>query len=131
MGWSDDYLQTASLDHAICFHDHGRVDDWLLYALDSPAAGSSRSLGRGTIYTRDGRLIATVAQAGLIRVLDAPRAGRICSVEGSRTMTGEQPVVPLLPHRTVEHLQVGERPKSRERTVSRQDRLELHRKSRR
>ena len=77
MGWADDYLQTASLDHAIWFHDHGRVDDWLLYALDSPAAGSSRSLGRGTIYTRDGRLLATVAQEGLIRVLDAPRAGRI------------------------------------------------------
>lgn len=77
IGWADDYLQTASLDHAIWFHDRFRVDDWLLYALDSPAAAGSRALGQGTIYTRDGRLVGTASQEGLIRVLDKPRTNMI------------------------------------------------------
>src|SRR3546814_19345231 len=49
------------------------------------------------------------------------------SVEGSRTMTGEQPFVPVMPHRTFEDLQVGERRKSRERTISRQEILDFAR----
>lgn len=57
----------ASLDHAMWFHDSVRVDDWLLYATDSPAAGGSRGLCRGSIFTRDGRLVASVAQEGLMR----------------------------------------------------------------
>lgn len=73
VGWASDYLQTASLDHSIWFHDRFRSDDWLLYALDSTAAAGARTLGRGTVYTRDGRLVATVAQEGLIRMLAEPR----------------------------------------------------------
>ncbi len=65
--WADPALQDASLDHSIWFHDHGRVDDWLLYVLDSPYAGFARGLGRGLIYAADGRLLASVAQEGLIR----------------------------------------------------------------
>jgi acyl-CoA thioesterase-2 len=62
-------VQMASLDHAMWFHRPFRVDDWLMYSLDSPTAENARGLARGLIYTRDGRLAASVAQEGLIRVL--------------------------------------------------------------
>lgn len=62
-------VQMASLDHALWFHRPFRIDDWLLYALDSPSASGARGLARGSIYTRDGVLVASVAQEGLIRVL--------------------------------------------------------------
>lgn len=65
--WADALLQDASLDHAIWFHSHARADEWLLYVLDSPFAGGALGLGRGLIYTADGRLVASVAQQGLIR----------------------------------------------------------------
>ena len=59
--------QMASLDHAMWFHDDFKTDEWLLYAQDSPRASGGRGLNRGTIYTRDGRLVASVMQEGLIR----------------------------------------------------------------
>lgn len=62
-------VQMASLDHALWFHRPFRIDDWLLYALDSPSASGARGLARGSIFTRDGVLVASVAQEGLIRVL--------------------------------------------------------------
>lgn len=58
----------ASLDHAIWFHRDFRIDDWLLYATDSPSAGNARGFSRGTIFTTDGNLIASVVQEGLLRV---------------------------------------------------------------
>jgi acyl-CoA thioesterase II len=61
-------VKLASLDHAIWFHDHFRADDWLLYAIDSPWSGLARGYGRGQIFTRDGRLVASVAQEGMIRL---------------------------------------------------------------
>ncbi len=60
-------LQVASIDHAIWFHRDFNVDDWLLYAIESPSASGARGFSRGSIYTRDGRLVASVAQEGLIR----------------------------------------------------------------
>ncbi len=60
-------LQVASLDHALWFHRPFRVDEWLLYSEDSPSASGARGLSRGNLFTRDGRLIASVAQEGLIR----------------------------------------------------------------
>jgi len=57
----------ASIDHALWFHDEFSSDDWLLYVQDSPWANHARGLTRGMIYTRDGRLIASVAQEGLLR----------------------------------------------------------------
>lgn len=57
----------ASLDHALWFHRPAKVDDWLLYVMDSPGAQSARGLSRGSIYTRDGTLVASVAQEGLMR----------------------------------------------------------------
>ncbi|MCB1566923.1 MAG: thioesterase family protein, partial [Xanthomonadales bacterium] len=61
-------VQMASLDHAMWFHRSFRIDDWLLYACDSPSASGGRGLARGSIYDRTGRLIASTAQEGLIRV---------------------------------------------------------------
>jgi acyl-CoA thioesterase-2 len=60
-------LQVASLDHAVWFHRPFRADQWLLYAQDSPNAAGARALTRGLLYTREGRLVASVAQEGLIR----------------------------------------------------------------
>jgi acyl-CoA thioesterase-2 len=65
--FGDPDMQFASLDHAVWFHDDFRVDDWLLYAMDSPWAGGARGFNRGRIFTRDGRLVASVAQEGLVR----------------------------------------------------------------
>ncbi|HXR61970.1 MAG TPA: acyl-CoA thioesterase II [Rudaea sp.] len=62
-------VQVASLDHALWFHRPLRVDDWLLYSCDSPSAQGARGLTRGMIYARDGRLVASTAQEGLIRIL--------------------------------------------------------------
>ncbi len=65
-------LRAASLDHAMWFHRDFRIDDWLLYAIDSPSGGGARALCRGEIYARDGRLVASVAQEGMVRVLTPP-----------------------------------------------------------
>lgn len=65
-------VQGVSLDHAMWFHDTFRMDEWLLYATDSPAAGGARGFCRGSIYTQDGRLVVSVAQEGLMRVQPYP-----------------------------------------------------------
>jgi acyl-CoA thioesterase-2 len=70
VGYRDSRLQMASLDHALWLHRPFRADDWLLYAIDSPAAAGARGFVRGMIFTRDGQLVASVAQEGLIRVRD-------------------------------------------------------------
>ncbi len=57
----------ASIDHAMWFHRPARVDEWLLYAMDSPSAQNARGLARGLIFDRAGRLVASVAQEGLMR----------------------------------------------------------------
>ncbi|MBV6795157.1 acyl-CoA thioesterase II [Xanthomonas euvesicatoria] len=62
-------VQMASLDHALWFHRPFRTDDWLLYSLDSPTAQGSRGLARGQFFTRDGVLVASTTQEGLIRVV--------------------------------------------------------------
>ncbi len=60
-------MMVASIDHAVWFHRPLRVDEWLLYAQESPAAFGARGFARGTLYTRDGVLVASVAQEGLMR----------------------------------------------------------------
>jgi len=64
--WQRD-MQVASLDHALWFHGELRMDDWLLYAMDSPWAGNSRGFSRGSVNNRAGKLGASVTQEGLIR----------------------------------------------------------------
>ena len=61
-------VRPASLDHAMWFHRDFRMDDWLLYVLDSPSASGARGLCRGSLFTRDGRLVASTAQEGMLRV---------------------------------------------------------------
>lgn len=71
-------VRAASLDHAMWFHRDFRLDDWLLYVCDSPSASGARALCRGSVYTQGGQLVASTAQEGLLRVLDAPpRAGTL------------------------------------------------------
>ncbi len=60
--------QMASLDHAIWFHRDVQLDDWLLYSLESPWSGQTRGLSRGHFFDRQGRLIASTAQEGLMRM---------------------------------------------------------------
>jgi acyl-CoA thioesterase II len=66
--WSQPGLFMASLDHAMWFHRPFRADDWLLYVQDSPSASGGRGLSRGLVFTREGTLVATVMQEGLIRM---------------------------------------------------------------
>jgi acyl-CoA thioesterase II len=68
-------MQTASLDHAVWFHDEAPLDQWLLYATTSDWAGRGRGHATGSIYSADGRLIARTAQEGLIRLRPDRRAG--------------------------------------------------------
>lgn len=60
-------LQMASLDHAMWFHHEFNICDWLLYALDSPSTSNSRGFTRGNIFTKEGKLVASVVQEGLLR----------------------------------------------------------------
>jgi acyl-CoA thioesterase-2 len=64
----DPEIQAASLDHALWFHRPFRADEWLLYAEDSPSSSGARGFTRGSLFSRDGRLVASVAQEGLIRL---------------------------------------------------------------
>lgn len=68
-----DTIKVASIDHAMWFHRTVRVKDWHLHLIDSPNAIDARGLVRGSIYSRDGRLVASTAQEGLIKV--KPKAG--------------------------------------------------------
>ncbi|WP_213875414.1 acyl-CoA thioesterase II [Pseudomonas sp. dw_358] len=64
--WNRD-MQLASLDHSLWFHGNVQADEWLLYAIDSPWAGNARGFARASIFNREGRLVASSAQEGLIR----------------------------------------------------------------
>jgi acyl-CoA thioesterase-2 len=68
VNWMTPGMQSASLDHTVWLHEPVRADEWLLYATDSPWAGHGRGMNRGSIFTREGRLVASVAQEGLIRL---------------------------------------------------------------
>ncbi len=65
-------MQAASLDHAMWFHRDFRIDEWLLYDMDGPNASASRGMNFGRIFSQDGRLVATVAQEGLMRLREVP-----------------------------------------------------------
>ena len=65
-------VMMASLDHALWFHEPVRMDQWLLYAQESTVAARGRGFARGTIFQRDGRLVASVAQEGLLRPVKRP-----------------------------------------------------------
>lgn len=67
IGWYDNKVQLASLDHAMWFHRPFRADEWLLLVQDSPSASGARGFNRGTIYAQSGELVASVVQEGLMR----------------------------------------------------------------
>ncbi len=67
LSWYRGDIKAASLDHAVWFHEPFRADEWLLYVTDSPWAGGARGFTRGSIFSGDGRLVASTAQEGMIR----------------------------------------------------------------
>ncbi|WP_066515503.1 acyl-CoA thioesterase [Curtobacterium ammoniigenes] len=67
LAWGTPGLKTASLDHAMWWHRDGRADEWVLYTQDSPSAQGGRGLAFGRMFDREGRLLATVAQEGMVR----------------------------------------------------------------
>jgi acyl-CoA thioesterase-2 len=69
VNWLSPSFQMASLDHAMWFHRSFRADEWLLFQMESPSASGARGFTRGDLWTQDGRLVASVAQEGLIRPL--------------------------------------------------------------
>jgi acyl-CoA thioesterase-2 len=71
ISWVDEKLQSASIDHAMWFHHPFRADEWLFYDQDSPSASGARGYNRGNVFTRDGKLVASVAQEGLMRLWPA------------------------------------------------------------
>ena len=75
VSFDDPRLQGASLDHAMWFHRPFRADDWLLYDQQSPSASNARGLARGEIYSHDGRLVVSVVQEGLVRLVE-PDSGK-------------------------------------------------------
>ena len=68
-------VQVASLDHSLWLHRPARCDEWLLFAIDSPVAAGARGFARGSIFTRDGQLVASVAQEGLTRPRETGQKG--------------------------------------------------------
>lgn len=68
IAWGTPGLNVASLDHAMWWHRFARVDEWLLYVQESPNAIGGRGLSQGRIFTRDGILVASVSQEGMVRV---------------------------------------------------------------
>src|SRR5690606_6985902 len=68
LSWSSPGLSVASLDHAMWWHRPVRVDQWLLYVQDSPSSQGGRALGEAKVYSRDGRLVASIAQEGMVRI---------------------------------------------------------------
>ncbi len=68
VSWMTPGMHVASLDHAIWFHRPFRMDEWLLYVIDSPSASGARGLARGQFFTQDGVLVASTAQEGLVRL---------------------------------------------------------------
>lgn len=66
-------MQVASLDHSVWFHRPVKMDEWLLYSIDSPSASASRGFCRGQVFNQKGEMVASVAQEGLIRKIDLPK----------------------------------------------------------
>jgi acyl-CoA thioesterase-2 len=66
--FGDPRLRIASLDHALWIHQDPKIDEWLLYVMESPWAGGARGFARGSFFDREGRLVASTAQEGLVRV---------------------------------------------------------------
>lgn len=82
LAWTQPRMSVASLDHSMWFHRPARVDEWLLYVQHSPSAQGSRGLGQGHVFSRDGDLVATVAQEGMLRLPQGTEAAK-ATVQGA------------------------------------------------
>ena len=91
-------MQVASLDHAMWFHRPIQVDQWLLYAIDSPSASQARGFARGNIFTESGELIASTTQEGLIRLRN-PRPWRAGLATANRLDCAAAHIGPRAPWR--------------------------------
>jgi acyl-CoA thioesterase-2 len=76
VSWLTPGMQVASLDHAMWFHRPFRMDEWLLYVVDSPSASGARGLARGQVFTQQGVLVASTMQEGLMRKWSAPESAQ-------------------------------------------------------
>jgi acyl-CoA thioesterase-2 len=76
VSWLRRDVRLASIDHAMWFHADVELNDWLLYCIDSPSASGARGFARGSIFSRAGKLVASTAQEGLIRVQTLPPGGQ-------------------------------------------------------
>ena len=83
LSFKNDSVIMASLDHALWFHHEVRMDQWLLYSMDSPSSSGMRGFSRGQFYTEDGKLVASSTQEGLMRVVD-PQERKPRSRPGSK-----------------------------------------------
>jgi acyl-CoA thioesterase-2 len=72
--WSTPGLMSTSLDHAMWFHDDVHLDEWVVFVMDSDWTGGGRGINRGRVFTREGKLVASVVQEGLVRV-GKPKSG--------------------------------------------------------
>jgi acyl-CoA thioesterase-2 len=68
--WDDPTFMGASIDHCMWFHQPFRADEWLLYDTESPIAAGARGLARGFLFDRSGRLVVSVVQEGLARLIE-------------------------------------------------------------
>ena len=75
IGWGgmNQQVMSASIDHAMWFHRSFRADEWLLYVTDSPSASNAKGFNRGTVFTEDGKLVASAIQEGLMRKIEDPQ----------------------------------------------------------
>jgi acyl-CoA thioesterase-2 len=73
ISWDDGHVMGASLDHCMWFHRRFRADSWLLFDQESPTASGARGLARGLVFSREGDLVASVVQEGLLRIGDRPK----------------------------------------------------------
>jgi acyl-CoA thioesterase-2 len=76
LSWTTPGLRSASLDHAMWWHRPGRADEWMLYVQESPSAQAGRGLALGHLFSREGVLLATVAQEFMARVPRRPTTPR-------------------------------------------------------
>jgi acyl-CoA thioesterase-2 len=79
-------MTMASIDHVMWFHRPFRVDEWNLYAIDSPSASGTRGFGRGTVFSRDGKLVASTAQEGLVRIAQQSGVSRPTAISAAREL---------------------------------------------
>jgi acyl-CoA thioesterase-2 len=89
IAWADELFMGASLDHCMWFHRDLRADDWLLFDQVSPTASGARGLARGTIFSSDGRLVVSVVQEGLVRLLEGH--GRNADASGAPADPADAP----------------------------------------